>query len=48
MTGESGKWSLRGDPDLKPQWESHSFGVGGKQNKMGLETTLAQLSSKEC
>lgn len=44
MEGKRGKQSLRGDPDLKPQRERHSFGAGGEQTKTGLESTLAQLT----
>lgn len=33
--GERGKQSLRGDPDLKPQWENHSLGASGEPTKKG-------------
>lgn len=46
MEGERGKWSLRGDPDLKPRWESCSFGAGGGQNELRLEMTWTQLSRR--
>lgn len=46
VEGERGKWSLTGAPDLKPQWESCSFGAGGGQNELGLEMTWTQLSRR--
>ena len=47
VQGEGGgKQSLRGDPDLKPPWENHSFGASGELAEAGLETTWTQLASR--
>lgn len=46
VQGRGGKQSLRGDPDLKPPREKHSFGAGGEPAEAGAETTLAQLARR--